>query len=383
MIAPRLDINLDAITRNTRTLVNRLAPLGITVTGVAKAALGSPQVASAMICGGAGGMGDSRLENLARYRDAALPVPMTLIRSPMLSQVDAVVREADCSLNTEPIILDALSAAAARRRTVHDVVIMVELGDLREGVPTDQVTDLANTVTRRPGLRLAGLGTNLACRSGVVPDQLKMDQLSRLVEDVEARTGHVLGIVSGGNSANLEWALSTSDPGRINDLRLGESILLGTEPLHRRPIEGLITDAFILTAEVIEVCTKPAQPWGRTAQSAFGHSAAHARKGTGTGTGTVRQAIIALGRQDVDPEGLSCPEGMAVLAASSDHLVLNIGEQDLSVGDEVSFGLNYSALLRAATSPFVRSNERALRDITSVRSGPASGTTTASTARAS
>ena len=352
MTAPRLDIDLDAVAHNTRALVDRLAPRGIRVTSVSKAVLGAPNVATAMLRGGASGIGDSRAENLARLRAAGVLAPFTLIRSPMLSQVDDVVRAADFSLNTEADVLDALSDAAVRQRTIHAVVLMVELGDLREGVAADAVVDMAGTVARRPGLRLAGLGTNLACRSGVVPDQGKMDELSGLVEQVESLVGHRLTVVSGGNSANLDWALAADDVGRIDELRLGESILLGTEPLNRRPIEGLRTDAFTLTTEVIEVKTKPAQSWGDRAQAAFGHETDLGRPGF------LRQAIAAVGRQDVDPDGITPPAGMAVLAASSDHLVIDIGDHALSVGDEISFGLDYSALVRAMTSPFVSKEER-------------------------
>ncbi|TLP96378.1 alanine/ornithine racemase family PLP-dependent enzyme [Nesterenkonia salmonea] len=366
MTAPRLETDLDAITHNTRWLVNQLAQRGIGVTGVAKATLGSPHVALAMIRGGVRGLGDSRLENLERIRLTAPRTPLTLVRSPMRSQVDSVVREADCSLNTEPTVLDALSSAAVRGDTSHAVVLMVELGDLREGVASQDVVEMASTVTTRPGLHLVGLGTNLACRSGVIPDQAKMDELSSLVERVEARVGYDLRVVSGGNSANLDWALSTTNTGRINDLRLGESILLGTEPLHRRPIRGLRYDAFTLVAEVIELKTKPAQPWGKRAQSAFGDQP------TTSGTGSVRQAIIALGRQDVDPDGLQPPNGMRVLSASSDHLVIDVGDHDVGVGDDVTFRMNYSALLRAMTSPFVRNCEHGTtpHDISSTSSNP-------------
>src|SRR3546814_3888376 len=143
---------------------------------------------------------------------------------------------------------------------------MGELGDLREGLASTDVLEVAQLVVQLPGLTLAGIGTNLACQSGVVPDQSKMDELSALVEDVEATCGHRLSVVSGGNSASLSWALTTDDVGRVDDLRLGESILLGTEPLHREAITDLHTDAFALVAEVIEVKTKPAQPWGEIAQ---------------------------------------------------------------------------------------------------------------------
>jgi ornithine racemase len=258
-----------------------------------------------------------------------------------------VVRDADISLNTEAAVIDALAAAALSQGTTHSVVVMVELGDLREGVPVADVVDVCRQVVRTPGVELAGLGTNLACQSGVAPDQLKMDELSQLVEKVETSCDRGLAIISGGNSANLDWALSTADAGHINDLRVGEAILLGTEPLHRRVLDGLRTDAFTLIAEVIEVKTKPALPWGDTAQAAFGTPPAR-RDGE-----LVRQAIVALGRQDTDPDGITAPSGIDVLGMSSDHLVLDVGDHDVSVGDELAFGLGYGALLRAATSPFV------------------------------
>lgn len=347
MTAPRLEVDLGAIRDNTRVLVDRLAPLGIGVTGVTKASLGSAGVARALVQGGATGLGDSRIENLRRLCDAGVDAPRTLIRSPMPSQVDAVVAHAGTSLNTEAAVLVGLSGAAVRRSTIHAVVLMVELGDLREGVAVADVVALARTAAGLPGLVLAGLGTNLACQCGVVPDQTTMDELSSLAEQVEAGCGVELTVISGGNSATLDWALATSAGGRVNDLRLGESILLGTEPLHRRPIDGLRTDAFALHAEVIELQVKPAQPWGELAQTAFGAQAPR------PGTGSIRQAIVALGRQDVDPDGLTLPDGIQLLGASSDHLVLDVGDVDASVGDELAFGLGYSALLRAVTSPFV------------------------------
>jgi predicted amino acid racemase len=258
-----------------------------------------------------------------------------------------VVRDAHVSVNTEAVVIDALGAAAVGQHTTHGVIVMVELGDLREGVPVADVVDLCRHVVATAGVELAGLGTNLACQSGVVPDQLKMDELSQLVEKVEAACGQALPVVSGGNSANLDWALATSDPGRINDLRLGESILLGTEPLHRRAVDGLRTDAFTLVAEVIEVKTKPALPWGDLAQGAFGTPPPR------RGGDLVRQAIVALGRQDADAQGLEPPDGVTILGISSDHLVLDVGDRDVTVGAELAFGLGYGALLRAATSPFV------------------------------
>lgn len=357
MNAPRIEIDLGKIEHNARVLTKRLALVGISVTGITKATLGSPGVGAAMQRGGVGGLGDSRVLNLARLSGGDAPdasLSRMLIRSPMLSEVVQIVQTATVSLNTERVVLSALDAASSAMGDTHDVVLMVELGDLREGISVEDVAAAADFVLTQSSLRLVGVGTNLACQNGVVPDADNMAQLSELAGAVETRHGVQLEIVSGGNSANLDWALSGSAVGKINHLRLGESILLGTEPLHRVPIDGLHTDAFRLIGEVIEVADKPALPWGTQAQAAYGVAPVR------TGSGLIRQAIVAIGRQDVDLDGLHPPEGIAVLGMSSDHLVLNVGDHSVAVGDEIAFGLGYGALLQAMTSPFVHKAESGL-----------------------
>ena len=370
MSAPRVEIDLDVIEANTRSLVDRLGRTGIRVTAVTKAVLGSPGVAAAMLRGGAVGLADSRVQNLARLKSAGVISPRTLIRSPMLSQVDAVVSHASTSLNTEHSVLEALSRSAADRGATHAVVLMVELGDLREGVLPDDLVPLALAVRGMPGLSLAGIGTNLACQHGVAPDDRNMQRLSDLAVEVERAVGSGLSIVSGGNSANLGWALSATDTGRVDELRLGEAILLGLDPLTRLPVAGLRTDALCLVTELIEVRDKPRVPWGHVGQTAFG------RRPPRRAGGSCRQGILALGRQDVDPDGLVAPEGVTILGTSSDHLVVDLGDHDATVGGELTFGVGYGALLRAMTSPFVATVERGTGERASPpfrRSTPAAG----------
>jgi len=249
----RIETDLDKVEQNTRILVDRLAASGIGVTGITKAVLGSPGVGAAMLRGGARGLGDSRVPNLLRLAGLDPPALRTLIRSPMLSHVAWVVDVADVSLNTEAVVLAALDQAASRQKRTHAVVLMVELGDLREGIALDDVPEAVRAVLGHSSLRLVGLGANLACQNGVIPDDRNMGILSGLADDIEALHGISLEVVSGGNSANLNWALHTNNVGRIDELRLGEAILLGVDPLYRTPIPGLHTDAFTLTAEVIEV----------------------------------------------------------------------------------------------------------------------------------
>jgi predicted amino acid racemase len=410
MTAPRLEIDLDKIQHNARTLVDRLGARGISVTGVTKAALGAPEVAAALIRAGVRSLGDSRIENIATMRKAGITAPIMLIRSPMPSPSEQVVAQADISVNTELDVVSGLSQAARAAGRTHGVVLMVELGDLREGIMPGDLQSFVEVMLAFPNIVLRGIGTNLACRNGVVPDARNMAELSALADSIDAAFGHRLGckpghrlgprlgsglgqglgpgrghgprpplgfaagsvatsgleIVSGGNSANLDWALSGADAGRINDLRLGEAILLGCEPLYRRPIDGLYTDAFTLVGEVIERKVKPTIPSGALAQSAFGErtspvadrvfdpaaSPAHFPR-TIAPQITVMQTILALGRQDIDSDGLLPPTGMKILGASSDHLIVDSGHIRLSVGAEVRFQLNYGALLRAMTSPFV------------------------------
>lgn len=347
MSAPRLEIDLRKIHHNARTLVERLGKRSISVTGITKATLGSAEIAATLLEAGVKRLGDSRIENIEAMRSALSAAEMTLIRSPMLSQAKRVVMSADVSCNTEIEVIKKLSLEAQKAGRTHGVILMVELGDLREGIMPEDVTDTVRETLSLPNIDFKGIGTNLACRSGVSPDSRNMTMLSELANSIEATLGLSIDIVSGGNSANLEWALSGAEIGRINDLRLGEAILLGCETLHRQPIDGLHTDAITLCAEVIEAKVKPSKPSGIIAQTAFGEAPPV------TDRGLVTQSILAVGQQDIDPSGLQAPTGINVLGASSDHLILESDELKLSVGTEVTFQLNYSALVRAMTSPFI------------------------------
>ena len=347
MNAPRLEIRLDRIHHNAHTLVERLSARQISVTGVTKATLGSPEIARELLRGGVTAIGESRIENIETLRAAGLSAPMVLVRSPMLSQTDQVVASADVSLNTEVEVVAALSSAAHEQHRTHGVVLMVELGDLREGILPGDLAAAVRRTLAFPGIVLRGIGTNLACHSGVAPDEQNMAELSSLASSLESTFGVTFTIVSGGNSANLDWVFSGADVGRIDNLRLGEAILLGREPLRRQAIEGLHTDAITLVAEVIESKTKPTKPWGTIEETAFGAAA------PGIDRGSRGRVILAVGVQDVDPAGLTPPAGMQILGASSDHLVLDGGTTVPALGDELRFGLNYSALVRAMTSPFV------------------------------
>jgi predicted amino acid racemase len=207
MSAPRLEVRLDRIGHNAGALVARLAPLGISVTGITKATLGCPEVARVLLAAGVTGLGESRIEGIEALRRAGVDAHLVLIRSPMLSQVDRVVEHASASLNTELAVIQALGAAAVARAVTHKVILMVELGDLREGILPDDVEAILDGCLALDGIEVQGLGTNLACQSGSTPDQRSMDELGALATALETHFDIDLPVVSGGNSANLDWAL--------------------------------------------------------------------------------------------------------------------------------------------------------------------------------
>lgn len=350
MTAPRIEIDLAKIGHNARVLVAACAARGISVAAVTKAMLGCPEVGAALVAAGVSSLADSRIENIERLRRGGLTPPVMLIRSPMLSQIDRVVASADISCNTEYGILRALSAAAVRLDRRHAVVLMVELGDLREGVLPECLIELAGRTLGLANLDLRGIGTNLACQSGVVPDETNMAQLSAMADSVEATYGIELKTVSGGNSANLLWLSDIEDAGRVNELRLGESILLGRQPLTRGPIDGLHLDAVSIVAEVIESKRKATTPTGQLGQTAFGQPRLRCELDS-----SVRrpwQSLLALGRQDIDPDGLLAPDQLLIDGASSDHLVVR-SEERLTIGSEIRFMPDYASLVRAMTSPFL------------------------------
>ena len=306
MNSPRIEVDLSKVRHNARVLVELAAARGVSVTGVTKAMRGMPALAEAMLGAGVPTLGDSRVENIERLRAGGIEAPILLIRSPMPSQVARVVSAAGVSCNSDVDVVGLLSDAARAVDLVHGVVLMVELGDLREGIMPADVHDAVARCLDLPNIRIHGIGANLACHSGVVPSDRNMGVLSDLADSIEAKFDIELEVVSGGNSANFDWLHSTHHIGRINNLRLGESILLGCEPLNGAPIVGLHHDTATVFGEVIESKYKPRNAWGDRARTPFAPLLS-SDDDHDHDCGSGWQAIVALGHQDTDPERAGRP----------------------------------------------------------------------------
>lgn len=350
-MTPSVVIKLEAIAENTRRVMRMVEPDGVSIFGVAKAACGNPLVARAMLRGGATGIADSRIANVQRMRNSGITCPMMMLRIPSVSEAWEVVRLCDISLNSEPATLDALAEAAAEQGVVHDVVLMLEMGDRREGVSPEALIPLAATAMREPSLRLAGIGANFMCASGVLPSIEKLQRLVRLSAEIEQKFGTRLDRVSGGNSANL--ALMQMEgvrmPAGIDNLRIGAAILRGENSITGGTLDGFDADAFLLQAEIIEIQTKDSMPDGETGRDAFGNLPVFVDRGDRL------RGIVNLGRVDIRPEGLVAHQkGVEIVTASSDHLIVDLTEAEpFAVGDPIWFDMDYGALVQAMLSPYI------------------------------
>jgi predicted amino acid racemase len=351
MPGPCVTIDLRIIERNARAVVERCHAAGINVFGVTKGTCGMPQVAQAMLRAGVGGLAESRLENIMRLRAAGIGAKMMLMRLPALSQADDVVRHADISLNSELSVIAALSRAAEAGAAVHEIILMVDLGDLREGIWPDDLMAMVEEIVELPGVKIVGLGTNLNCLGGIVPTEENLGQLVRHADAVRQRFGLALPYVSGGNSGSLPLLLAGGMPPGINQLRIGEAMLQGgRDTFYDQPWTALDRSAFTLSAELLELKIKPSLPIGRAGVDAFGRTPQFVCKGDRL------RGILNVGLQDINAESLfPLVPGVVVEGASSDHLVVDLHDMKPAptVGDRIEFRLGYGSLLKVMTSEYV------------------------------
>ena len=354
---PQLEFDLALLRSNADAVISRCRGMGIRVCGVVKGVDGLPEAARVLHAAGAAELGTSRLEQVAKCRAAGVPGPWLLIRIPGLTELPDVVALCETSLQSEWPTLLALEEECLRQNKTHRVIVMTDLGDLREGFwDKKELVDVCERVERElPHVQLAGIGVNLTCYGSTKPTPEKMDELVGLARQVEQRIGRKLEIVSGGATSSFTLVHWGTMPAGVNHLRIGEAILLGKDlqvDWDIRDMDYLRMDALTLRAEVVEVKDKPTYPIGEFAIDAFG------RKPVYEDRGIRRRAILALGRADVgELESLIPREpGLTVIGGSSDHCIVDVEDcpRRLQVGDIVEFSLCYSHMLYATARSDMR-----------------------------
>lgn len=354
---PQLEFDLALLRSNADAVISRCRGMGIRVCGVVKGVDGLPEAARVLRAAGAEELGTSRLEQVAKCRAAGVPGPWLLIRIPGLTELSDVVALCETSLQSEWPTLLALEEECLRQNKTHRVIVMTDLGDLREGFwDKKELVDVCVRVERElPHVHLAGIGVNLTCYGSTKPTPEKMNELVGLARQVEQRIGRKLEIVSGGATSSFTLVHWGTMPAGVNHLRIGEAILLGKDlqvDWGIRDMDYLRMDALTLRAEVVEVKDKPTYPIGEFAIDAFG------RKPVYEDRGIRRRAILALGRADVgELESLIPREpGLTVIGGSSDHCIVDVEDcpRRLQVGDIVEFSLCYSHMLYATARSDMR-----------------------------
>lgn len=347
---PRIKVNLQAIRENAERVVSKCAAAGIAVSGVAKGVCAREEIVRAMASAGCAEIGDGRVKNLIAIKEMKTGLPLLLLRIPMMSELSTVAAVCDRSLVSSAQTVKILEGACASLNTTHEVIAMIDLGDLREGFWPDDTEKIAAALKQSSRVRCGGVGVNFGCFAGALPTAEKLDQLVGIGRELERELGYPLKTYSGGSTSSLALLEKGRIPPAVNNLRIGEAILLGLDVTFGRAIPWLHQRTMELEAEIVEVRRKPSLPVGPLGADAFGNVPHFEDRGVRL------RAIAAVGRQDVRVEGLTPEmEGISILGASSDHMILDVEDapEPVALGDKVKFFPDYGAMLALATSPYV------------------------------
>ncbi len=298
---------------------------------------------------------DSRVKNLASIADdvRANGKKTVLLRIPMHSEVAEVVKYVDLCFNSELSTIRLLNEEAAKAGKVQDILLMIDLGDLREGIffqNEDLIYEAVEEILAMENINLYGIGVNLTCYGAIIPKNDNLSQLVEIGQKLEKKYDIKLEMVSGGNSSSIYLVGKGELPAGINNLRLGEAFLLGNDTAYETKLPGTVSDALILQAEIIELKEKPSLPIGEVGVDAFGEKPYYEDRGI------MKRAIIGIGKQDTDLGSMTPVDPQVeIMGGSSDHIILDVthADKEYKVGDIVEFELGYGGMLKTATSAYV------------------------------
>jgi len=352
---PRLEIKLSQIENNIREIVKLGKNRGINITGVIKGYNGIPAVSESFVKNGCINIGSSRINQLKVMKDIDNNIETMMIRIPMLSEIDDVVKYSDISLNSEMVVIKEINDKCEKLGKKHKVILMFDLGDIREGYfYENEILEVAKVIENdMKYVELLGIGTNLGCYGSIKPTVKNMNRLIKIAELIEDIIGRKLEIISGGATSSVTLVKDGIMPKRINHLRIGEEILLNRDLVKYwgYKFKNMYDDNFILVAEIVEIKDKPSYPVGEIFIDAFGNV------GEYEDIGNRKKAILSVGKQDFGDHTnlISVDKNIKIIGSSSDHLIVDITDCDetFKIGDTISFNLYYAAMLFLSSSDYV------------------------------
>ena len=303
-------------------------------------------------------IGDSRLSSLKNIKKVNPSLRTIYIKPPPGNLTRQVVEFADVSLNTSLETINALNDAAAARKKIHEVIIMVELGELREGVLRDNLLDFYRNVFELDHIRVAGIGSNLGCMYGIEPSYDKLFQLCLYKKLLEATFKREIPLVSGGSSITLPSISKKKIPREINHFRIGEAAFFGTSPLDNKKFSKLSTDTFQFNANILELEEKENIPDGNIGNGNIGHTA---ELDPGEKPEKTFRALLDFGILDLDSRDLEpVDKQVRFVGTTSDLTVYDVGKNlnasmrfKYKVGKTLRFKPNYMAVARLMNSKFI------------------------------
>jgi len=296
---------------------------------------------------------DSRVSNLKMIKSINPKIETVYIKPPAHRSIASIIKYADISLNTEIKTIMLLSKEAIKQNKTHKVIIMIELGELREGIMGEDFVQFYAEVFKLKNIEVIGIGTNLSCLYGVLPNHDKLIQLSLYKQLIESIFNKKILYVSGGASVTIPLIFKNLLPRGINHFRVGETLFLGTDVYNNSTIKKMHSDVFRLYAEIIELIEKPIVPTGEIGTNVEGQTLEFDENLIGK---TTYRAIIDLGLLDVEEKHIDpVDNNIKFVGASSDMLVIDLGEnlKEYKVGDLLEFKMDYMGTLRILNSKYI------------------------------
>ena len=296
---------------------------------------------------------DSRISNLKQIKKIAPDVQTVYIKPPAKRSISNIVKYADASFNTEFRTIKWISDEAVKQKREHKVIIMIELGDLREGVMGEELMDFYESVFELPNIKVTGIGSNLNCLYGVMPSEDKLIQLSLYKQLIEAKFNCEIPWVTGGTTVVVPLIFRNQIPDGINHFRVGEALFFGADLVSGGTIDGMEEDVFKFFAEIIEITEKPKVPIGFLDANPSGETFKINQEDYGKSS---YRLILDVGLLDVSEEYLIPDDpNIKLSGASSDMLIADIGESagKYKVGDLIAFRLKYMGALSLFNSNYI------------------------------
>lgn len=296
---------------------------------------------------------DSRVSNLKMIKSLNPNIETIYIKPPPKQSISSIVKYVDISMNTEIETIKLLSKEAQKQEKVHKIIIMIELGELREGVMGEDIIDFYESIFKLKNIEVVGIGANLSCLYGVLPSHDKLIQLSLYEQLIEAKFNKQIPYVSGGSSVTIPLIFQNLLPKGINHFRVGETLFLGTDVYNNTTLKRMNSDVFRLYSEIIELIEKPVVPRGEFGLNVDGDSFEFDEDQIGK---TTYRAIIDVGLLDVDVKHITpINKKISIVGSSSDMIVIDLGvnSQNYKTGDLLEFTMDYMGVLRIINSRYI------------------------------